>query len=180
MRRRLSFILICLGTCNKMKFLFFSLSEFSKFPSYKRVVGTGEALAGMGHDVHIAVFDCQENRDRMSVEAPKCKPYWIQSRNPIVEAWTKLRATYSLKPDVVYSPSFSIRNLAYCGFVLPRRTKRVIEFCELYSVYLYNKPSRYWRFNEWFACRENTHILCASKYLESNNIAFPQRSLRSL
>ena len=151
-----------------MKFLFFSLAEFSRFPSYKRVVGMGESLAKLGHDVHIAVLDCQENRLRMAVEAPSCNPVWITSRNPLSEVWKKFRAVYSLKPDVIYSPSFSLRNLAYCGLALPRRIKRVIEFCELYSVYLYGRPSRFWRFNEWFACWENTHILCASKYLESH------------
>lgn len=151
-----------------MKFLLFSIAEFSRFPSYKRVVGMGEALTEMGHEVHIAVFDCLENRTRMAMEAPKCCPVWIHTRNPFREAWMKLRAIYSIKPDAIYSPSYSFRNLAYFGFVLPRRLIRVIEICELYSEYLYDKPSLFWKFNEWFACVENSHILCASKYLESH------------
>lgn len=151
-----------------MKFLFFTLASFSKFPSYKRSVGMGQALALMGHDVFIAARDCEENRQRLKQEAPDCNPVWVDAQNPFREAWQKLRAVYRLRPDVVYSPSFSIRNLAYCGFLLPRETKRVIEFCELYSVYLYSRPSLFWKINEKIACVENTHVLCASKSLESH------------
>ena len=56
-----------------MKILFLTLSKFSQFPTYKRAVGMGEALAVLGHSVSIAVLDCDENRARMAKEAPHCE-----------------------------------------------------------------------------------------------------------
>lgn len=149
-----------------MKFLFLTLSEFSKFPSYKRAVGTGEALALLGHEVAISVMDCEENRLRMLQEAPHCKALWFKRTNPVGEAMSKLRAIRQYRPDVVYSTSFSIRNLAFMRFLIPWGIKTVIEFCELYSEYPRQRMS--WKLRETIALFENNYILCASKFLENH------------
>lgn len=146
--------------------MFLTLAEFSKFPSYKRAVGMGQALAEMGDQVFVAALDCEENRLRLMKEAPACKSVWITTRNPFFEAWQKMKAVREIRPDVLFSSSYSLRNLAFLRMLLPRKMRSVIEFCELYSVY--PRPSLKWKLKERFACIENSHVLCASKYLEAH------------
>lgn len=149
-----------------MKILFLTLSEFSKFPSYKRAVGTGEALALLGHEVAISVMDCEENRLRMRLEAPHCKAMWFAQSNAVGEAISKFRAIRQYRPDVVYSTSFSIRNLAFLRIFIPWGIKTIVEFCELYSEYPTKRLS--WKLRETVALFENKYVLCASKFLENH------------
>lgn len=149
-----------------MKILFLTLSSFSQFPSYKRAVGTGEALALLGHEVTIAVMDCEENRLRMRLEAPHCKATWFAQSNPVGESISKLRAIRRFRPDVIYSTSFSIRNLAFMRIFIPWGIKTIVEFCELYSEYPTKRLS--WKLRETVALFENKYVLCASKFLEDH------------
>ena len=146
-----------------MKILFLTLSKFSQFPTYKRAVGMGEALAVLGHSVSIAVLDCDENRARMAKEAPHCEVVWFPRSGVLREALVKFRAVWHLRPDVVYSTSYSPRNLSFLGWLLPRRTRKTLEFCELYSAY--GQTQGLWKIKERIALRENDCILCASRYL---------------
>lgn len=147
-----------------MTVLFLTLSSFSSFPTYKRAIGMGEALAQLGHKVYVAVLNCEENRVRMAKEAPHCEPLWVEHTGVIRETIIKLRMIRRLKPDVLYSTSFSVRNLAFLGCLVPRQTKMVVEFCELYSEYPTKRLG--WKFRETMAVFENGYLLCASKYLE--------------
>ena len=147
-----------------MKFLFLTISSFSDFPAYKRAVGTGEALANMGHSVFIAVMDCEENRCRMEQEAPHCTPLWFATGNMFREIWVKINMIKYVKPDVVYSTSYSVRNLAFLRFMTSLKICWITEFCELYSRVPRTRLS--WKLRELWASFESSRILCASKYLE--------------
>lgn len=160
-----------------MTILFLTLSSFSQFPIYKRAVGTGEALAQMGHRVLIATMDCEENRVRMAKEAPHCVAVWFKG-GILQEAWTKFKAIWRIRPDVVYSTSYSPHNLSFAGWLLPRKTCKVLEFCELYSAYS-DKSHFAWKIKERIACWENDRILCASKLLEDHFRPFARRVLYS-
>ena len=142
-----------------------TLSEFSHFPTYKRAVGMGEELAKKGHDVYIAAQDCDENRKRISLEAPHCQAVWI-GKGVLAEVFGKMAAVWRIRPDVVYSCSYSPRNLAFMRIFLPLKLCMVIEFCELYSSY--SKCSWAWKIRETIACLENNRILCASRVLENH------------
>lgn len=146
-----------------MTFLFVTLSRFSQFPTYKRAIGMGEALAQMGHVVKIACLDCEENRSRMALEAPHCEPIWIKTGSLWKEVVGKLSAVWSVKPDFVYSPSYSLRNLAFLRWMFPRRVKLIIEFCELYSDFA--RKLSCWRMKEYLALSEADYLVCASHYL---------------
>lgn len=148
-----------------MTILFLTLSRFSQFPTYKRAVGMGEALAMKGHEVFIAVLDCAENRLRMQREAPHCHPIWFL-HGVWNELCVKILAIYRLRPDVVYSTSYTIHNLACLRWLFSRRIKFVLEFCELYSKFS-DKRIR-WSFFELLALFEYRHILCASRYLHKH------------
>lgn len=160
-----------------MTILFLTLSKFSQFPIYKRAVGTGEALAQMGHRVLIAAMDCEENRVRMAKEAPHCEAVWFKG-GILREAWAKFKAIWCIRPDVVYSTSYSPHNLAFVGLLLPRKTCKVLEFCELYSQYS-DKSHFAWKIKERIACWENDRILCASKLLEEYFRPFAHRVIYS-
>lgn len=126
----------------------------------------GEALSQRGHEVYIAVMNCEENRSRMVKEAPHCKALWFENTGAVREAIAKLRMVKQYKPDVLYSTSFSLRNLAFFGFMIPKNTKMVVEFCELYSEYPRKRIS--WKLRECLALVENKYLLCASRYLEKH------------
>lgn len=145
-----------------MRILFLTMSKFSNYPTYKRAIGTGEALARKGHSVGIVVLDCTENRNRMRVEAPHCQALWFKG-NLLYEVYSKLLYIRKWKPDVVYSTSYSIHNLAGLRIFLPWRLKFVIEFCELYSRYPGFRLN--WWIWEMLAVMENRYLLCASNYL---------------
>ena len=148
-----------------MKILFLTLSHFSSFPTYKRAIGMGEELALMGDAVYIAVMDSVENRERMRFEAPHCIPLWFRNAGVLREVYSKVRMCWHLKPDVVYSTSYSVRNLAFLRVLLPT-TCLVTEFCELYS----QVPRRRltWQLREVCACFESSRIIVASQYLQSH------------
>lgn len=149
-----------------MTILFLTLSSFSSFPTYKRAIGMGEALARLGHVVYVAVMSCEENRVRMAKEAPHCKALWFKQAGCFGEAMAKIRMVRQYRPDVLYSTSFSLRNLAFLRFMLPRRMKMVVEFCELYSECPRKRFG--WKARETVAMFENEYLLCASKYLKSH------------
>lgn len=153
------------GAKCEMKILFLTLNAFSKFPSYKRAVGTGEGLSLLGHTVIIVAFDCEENRDRILKEAPHCKVCWFKG-SIASEIFQKIGIIWRERPDVVFSPSYSLHNLALLRVLLPWKTKFVLEFCELYSMY----PTRRcnWAVWELFGVLECRYIVCASKYLENH------------
>lgn len=150
-----------------MTYLCLTMSEFRNYSPYKRAVGTGEGLAELGHDVYIVALDCEENRKRLEIEAPHCRPIWYQ-KGVVSEVVTKLRSIWKIRPDVVLDPSvYSIRNLAFLRFLFPRKTKVVVEFSELYSVYSVRMVDRLkWWVLETVASIENRYILCASQYLK--------------
>ena len=141
-------------------------------PIYKRAVGTGEALATLGHEVYIVALDCAENRERLAKEAPHCRGLFVPASCPIVEAWHKLRVIWNVRPDILYTTSFCLQNLAFMRILLPWRMRTVLEFCELYSEYPWRRLS--WRLFEWFGCKEYGSILCASKFLEEHFRPFAQ------
>lgn len=143
-----------------MKILFLTISTFSNFPSYKRATGEGAALARRGNEIYIAVEDVPENRRRFEFEAQGCVPIWIKKGNVFAEAFQKLRAIRRIKPDFVYSLSYSFRNLKYFSFLFPRRTKYICEVCELFSAYRF-----WWIFREWFLLLESDRVVVASKLL---------------
>lgn len=146
-----------------MTILFLTISAFSRFPTYKRATGVGAGLATLGHEVYIAVEDCDENRNRFPVEAPGCHPLWVRKSNPLMEAWQKMRLLWNLRPDVLYTTSYSIRNLQWMSFLFPRRTKYVFEVCELYSSY-----QALWKIKERLMMIEADGMVCASRYLEDS------------
>ena len=148
-----------------MKILFLTLSQFSSFPAYKRAIGMGEEMARMGDTVYIAVMDSVENRERMKYEAPHCIPLWFGNSGIFQEVYSKIRMCWRIKPDVVYSISYSIRNLAFLGLLIPK-TCLVTEFCELYS----QVPRRRltWELREVCACFESARIVVASQYLRQH------------
>ena len=143
-----------------MKILYFTNCAFSKFPSYKRATGTGTELARLGHRVFIALEDCEENRQRFPIEAPGCEALWVKAGNPICEAWHKLRMLWEIQPDYLYSLSYSFRNLQFMSWLFPRKTRYILEVCELYSAYRFM-----WKFKEWMMIVEADRLLCASRYL---------------
>jgi len=143
-----------------MKILFLTISTFSNFPSYKRATGEGAALASRGNEVYIALEDVPENRRRFEFEAKGCVPIWIRKGNVIAEAFQKLRAIRRIRPDFVYSLSYSFRNLKYFSFLFPRQTKYTCEVCELFSAYRFM-----WIFREWLLLLECDRIVAASKLL---------------
>lgn len=151
-----------------MKILFITMNAFSRYVTYKRAVGTGEGLAKLGHEVHIVALDCAENRARMAAEAPHCIPQWYKSSSRIVEVHRKLRIVWRLRPDYVYSSTFSLRNLGGLRFLFPLRTRTILEFCELYSAMKAHRAR--WIWLERLALLTNDRFLCASKYLERNII----------
>lgn len=140
------------------------MSRFSNYPAYKRAIGMGEALAQKGCSVAIAALDCPENRDRMTLEAPHCEVLWFRARL-LYEAYDKLMAIWTWRPDVIYSTSYSLHNLAGLRLFLPWKMQCVIEFCELYSHY----PSRRMNWWIWELCAlvENRYVVCASRYLKN-------------
>lgn len=152
-----------------MRILFLTLASFSKFPTYKRAVGMGESLASAGHSVAIAVLDCPENRERMMHEAPHCQALWFRG-NICSELWSKVRMIWKWRPQVVYSTSYSIRNLALLRWMLPIRIKYVVEFSELYSHYNWESSWRRWRWAIWesLALVECGYVLAASTYLREH------------
>lgn len=163
---------------DEVTILFLTLSSFSQFPTYKRAVGTGEALALLGHRVLIAALDCEENRTRMAKEAPHCEVIWFSQCGVLREVWMKFRAIWRIRPDVVYSTSYSPHNLSFLGRLLPHKTCKVLEFCELYSQYS-DKSHFVWKLKERIACWENDRILCASKLLEDHFRPFARKVLYS-
>lgn len=146
-----------------MTYLFLTLGEFSKFPSAKRATGIGEALALRGHRVVISAMDCEENRKRLSIEAPHCEPCYFKRGNAFFEALAKLQLVWKLRPQYVYSLSYSLRNLAFLRMFIPRRCRTIIEFNELYSCFSEHHVS--WLIREFWALVENRYVLCASNYL---------------
>lgn len=156
-----------------MKVLFLTTAAFSSSPTYKRAVGTGDELAKSGHEVIIAAMDCKENRLRMDKEASRCKVCWFRKAGMIKEAFEKIRMVWKHRPDVVYSTSYTPRNLAFLRLLLPSKTKMVIEFCELYSQYPYRRFN--WKIYETIALCENKYILCASRLLAEH---FKNESVR--
>lgn len=119
----------------------------------------------MGHRVVISALDCEENRSRMRLEAPHCEVAWFNKGSVIKEVGAKIQAIRKVRPDVVYSTSYALRNLALLRCLLPRSTCMVLEFCELYSHYS-SKNHLLWWVLEAIACFENDRLLCASKFLE--------------
>src|SRR5574344_1096382 len=148
-----------------MKILFLTFNPFRAYPNYKRAVGTGQALALSGHKVFVVVEDCQENRERMELEAPHCIGLYFK-HGLARECFSKLRYIWRIKPDVLYTTSYSVHNLACLGFLLPWRIKKVLEFCELYSRY----PGRRYNWSLWetLGLFSSRYILCASRYLENH------------
>ncbi len=124
----------------------------------------GEKLSQLGDDVHIAVLDCEENRKRMQVEAPHCIPEWFDAPNPFVEAWQKLKIARRLRPDILFMLTYGLRNLAFLSFLLPRRTRLVIEFAELYSAFLGSRLV--WIIKEHLAIFECDVLSVASRCLK--------------
>lgn len=122
----------------------------------------GEALAAHGHKVAIAVMDCPENRQRMLLEAPHCEPIWCRS-GLLREIADKIKMAWRWRPDVLYSTSYSLHNLAGFRWVLPWKMKCVVEFCELYSYYPVRRLN--WAVWETLALFEYHYVLCASKFL---------------
>lgn len=146
-----------------MTFLFTTINAFSRYCVYKRSVGTGEGLAARGHQVYIIAFDCKENRLRLQKEAPHCQPVFYHG-GVLREIITKIVRIWRIRPDVFFDPSaYTIRNLGFLRWLLPRRMKTIVEFSELYSEF--TKQHRCWRILENAACRENGYLLCASRYL---------------
>lgn len=145
-----------------MKVLFLTLSSISKFPAAKRALGMGSELVLMGHDVYIALEDCKENRERFANEAQGCNAIWIPSRTLLAEVYYKLKAVRQIKPDVLYSLSYSPRNLAFMSCFIPRTTKYLLEYSELYSSF---KPI--WKYREFISLFEVDGLICASRYLKS-------------
>lgn len=146
-----------------MTILFLTISAFSRFPTYKRATGVGSGLSALGQEVYIAVEDCEENRRRFPVEAPGCHPLWVRKSNPLMEAWQKMRMLWRLRPDILYTMSYSIRNLQWMSFLFPRRTKYIFEVCELYSSYQF-----LWKIKERLMMLEADGMVCASRYLEES------------
>lgn len=147
-----------------MTYLFMTLGAFSSFPSAKRATGIGEALAMRGHRVFIVAMDCHENRDRLLRESPHCHAVFFQKTNAVAEGIRKVVLTRRIRPDYVYSLSYSLRNMAFMRPFLPWGVKSIIEFNELYSNFSNHHLS--WVIREFFAIVENGYVLCASKYLE--------------
>ena len=149
-----------------MRIVFLTMNSFSKFVTYKRAVGMGEALAKLGHQVYIVAFNCQENRERMQVEAPHCIPLWYDAKGIFLEVVQKLMYLRKICPDYVYSSVYSIRNLSGLQLFYPKRTKSILEFCELYSAI--GKHKRRWAKLENMALGHYDMFVCASNYLERN------------
>ncbi len=145
-----------------MTFFFLTLSTFSKFPSLKRAVGMGFELANHGHSVFIALDDCEENRARFDSEAAGCTAVWIKPGSLFREIGEKLSAVRRIKPDFLYSLSYSPRNLAGLSFLFPDKTCYVLEYCELYSSFKFS-----WLLREWFSLIEVDRLVCASRYLDN-------------
>jgi len=148
-----------------MRIVFLTLSSFSDYPSYKRAAGTGNALARMGHEVSIVALDCEENRHRLALEAPHCQAIYFKP-GLLHEVVLKLKVLWQLRPDVVYSPSYSVHNLAGLRILFPWRMEYVVEFCELYSRYPVRRLN--WALWETLALFEASHVLCASSYLAAH------------
>lgn len=154
-----------------MRFLFITHSAFSRYSCYKRSVGTGEALTVLGHEVHIMVKDCDENRKRMEEEAPHCKAIFIKG-GIAQEILTKLRGLWRVRPDVIYVSTFSVHNLACLHFLFPS-AKSIIEFNELYSEYPRKRSN--WALWELWAMFEHKYVLCASTFLVQHFTAVSKR-----
>ena len=148
-----------------MQIVFLTMNSFSKFVTYKRAVGMGESLAKLGHHVYIVALDCQENRERMQVEAPHCIPLWYDANGIFLEVVQKLRHLRKICPDYVYSSVYSIRNLSGLQLFYPKQTRSILEFCELYSGI--EKHKRRWAKLEYLALRHYDMFLCASNYLKT-------------
>lgn len=145
-----------------MTILFLTFNKFSAYPVYKRALGVGEQLAKLGCEVYVAVEDNEENRLRMQDEAPLCKPLFFK-RGVCSEIVAKLKMLWHIKPDYVYSTSYSVHNLAGLRILFPLRVKTILEFCELYSQY----PRKRWNWWLWelLGIIEYKNIVCASNYL---------------
>ncbi len=148
-----------------MRFCFLTQLPFSRFPSYKRAAGMGEGLSRLGHEVFIAVFDCDENRRRMAFEAPHCRPVWFSAENALHEVIEKIRIIRKLCPDYVYVPTYGLRNLLGFRWTLPRRTKLVLEINELNSVFANHRW--FWKGAERLGLAECDVQVCASRQLET-------------
>ena len=148
-----------------MRFLFLTQLPFSRYPSYKRAAGMGEALACLGHEVFIAVLDCDENRRRVLFEAPHCNPVWFSKGNAIHEVFAKIRMLRRLQPDYVYIPTYGLRNLLGLRWMLSRKTKFIFELNELNSVFAQHRW--FWRAAERIGLRECDIQVCASRMLEA-------------
>ena len=145
-----------------MRILFFTFDKFSSYPVYKRALGIGEQLVKLGCEVYVAVEDNEENRVRMRDEAALCKPLFFK-RGLFTEVIAKLRMLWRIKPDYLYSTSYSVHNLAGLRLLFPLKVKVILEFCELYSQY----PRKRWNWWLWelLGIIEYKNIVCASNYL---------------
>ena len=126
----------------------------------------GEGLACLGHEVFIAVLDCDENRRRMAYESPHCNPLWFSKGNAVHEVLAKIRVLHSLKPDYVYAPTYGLRNLLGLRWTIPRKTKLVLEINELNSAFARHRW--FWRAAERIGLVECDVQVCASRMLETH------------
>lgn len=145
-----------------MRIAFLTIGSFDKFASGKRSLGMGEALARMGHEVYILSLDCLENRRRLEEEASHCRCRFYNSGNALQEAVSKIGIIREVCPDLVYSNSYCVRNLAGLRMFLPK-CALVLEFNELYSAY--GRHRFLWKVIERAAICSADRIVCASNYL---------------
>ena len=147
-----------------MKICFLTLGRFSQFATSKRATGMGESMALLGEDVRIIALDCEENRHRIKREAPHCTAEFFKAKNPITEIIRKIQILHRQSPDYVYVSSYCLRNLAFLRFLLPSKSRLIIEFCELYSAYGHRRTL--WRCLEQVAISEADVIVSASLFLQ--------------
>ena len=145
-----------------MRIAFLTIGSFDRFASAKRSLGMGEALACMGHEVYILSLDCLENRRRLEEEAGHCRCRFFNSGNAFQEAMSKIGILREVRPDLVYSNSYCVRNLAGFRMFLPK-CQIVLEFNELYSSY--GSHSFLWKIIERVAICAADKLVCASNYL---------------
>lgn len=149
-----------------MKICFVTTGDITTLATMKRATGMGTPLVEAGNEVAIIALDCENNRQRFTLECPDVIPLFFSASNWMDEVRQKKKIIEIWNPDIIYVCSFGFRNWIHHYNVNGKKIV-LVEHSELASAIPNNKKKLFYLVVEYLSIILFDGQLLASRYLES-------------